>query len=77
MHTSVLIVKRSVVIKRLAKEAKSQGLDFRVVELTNHTGIVIDGLRKTIGRHTEVDETTVVKFFKQFEDVLGKGWWKK
>ena len=73
----VYCMKRSAVIKRLSNEAKSQGLDFRVVELTNRTGIIIDGLRKTIGRHGEVDELTVVKFFKQIEDVLGKWWWRK
>jgi len=37
---------------------------------------VVGGFRSTLGRHAEVDEITVKKFFKQFEGVLGKEWWK-
>lgn len=69
-------MKRRKVMKRLEKAAKAQGLDYEVSELTNHTGVRVGDHRSTIGRHSEIDETTVVKFYKQFEDVLGKGWWR-
>ncbi len=67
-------MKRSQVIKRLREAARAAGLDMEVVELTRHTGIIVGGHRSTLGRHSEVDEITVVKFFKQYEDVLGKEW---
>jgi hypothetical protein len=69
-------MKRTAVIKRVKRAAKDAGIAYDEVELTNHTGLIVGGHRSTIGRHSEIDEITVVKFFKQFEDVLGKGWWK-
>lgn len=69
-------MKRRAVIKKVEAAAKAQGLTFQVKELTNHTGITVGGKRSTLGRHAEVDEVTVGKFFKQFEEVLGEGWWR-
>lgn len=69
-------MKRRQVIQRVAREAKRQGLDFSVNELTNHTALVVDGLRSTIGRHAEIPDGTARAFWKQFESVLGKGWWR-
>lgn len=69
-------MKRTQVIKTIRQAAKAKGLSFEEVELKRHTGIIVDGFRSTIGRHNEVDEITVVKFYKQFENVLGEGWWK-
>jgi hypothetical protein len=70
-------VKRREVIKRIADEAKTQGKEFFTVELTRHTGIVVDGFRSTLGRHAEIPEQTARSFFKQFEGVLGEGWWRR
>ena len=67
---------RRQVIKKITDEAKRQGLDFEVVELTRHTGIVVDGFRSTVGRHAEVPEQAARSLWKQFEDTLGKGWWR-
>lgn len=69
-------MKRAAVLKRIKAEAKRQGKTFETVELTNHTGIVVGGLRSTLGRHNEIDDLTAKKFFDQFADVLGKGWWR-
>lgn len=69
-------MKRTTVIKKLRVEAKRQGKTFEIEELTNHTGIVIGGHRSTLKRHREIDEVTVRKFFDQFAEVLGKGWWR-
>ncbi len=41
------------------------------------TAISVGGHRSTLGRHTEVDEITVAKFYKQYESVLGKDWWRR
>jgi hypothetical protein len=66
---------RAAVIKKIKAEAKRQGKRFQVVELTKHSGgIVVDGKRSTLGRHSEIDEVIVGKFFDQFAGVLGKGW---
>lgn len=69
-------MKRTAVIKKLRTEAKRQGLAFEVKELTNHTGITVGHVRSTHKRHSEIDEVTVGKFFDQFTEVLGKGWWR-
>lgn len=69
-------MKRAAVLKKLKAEAKRRGLEFEIVELSNHTGVVVGGTRSTLGRHTEVDEVTVGKFFDQYAEVLGKGWWR-
>ena len=63
-------------IGKVRAAADAAGLPFEQVELTNHTGIIVGDFRSTIGRHSEVDNITAGKFFKQFEVVLGKGWWK-
>jgi hypothetical protein len=70
-------VKRDQGIRAVRKAAKDAGLEFREVELTRHTGIVVGDFRSIIGRHSEIDETTVKKFYKQYEQVLGKDWWRK
>lgn len=69
-------MKRGDVIKKIQREARRQGLPFEVVELSRHTGIVVDGFRSTLGRHNEVPDGTARAFWKQFEGVLGKGWWR-
>jgi hypothetical protein len=69
-------MKRRAILKRIKAAAHSQGLEFREVELTNHTGIVVGETRSTLGRHSEIAEGTAHAFFKQFEKELGKGWWR-
>ncbi len=47
-----------------------------MIERTKHTGIVLDGKRSMIKRKNEIDDVTAHKFFDQFADQLGKGWWR-
>ena len=68
-------MKRKVVLKRLRTAAKSQGLDYYEFELKKHTAVRIGTTTRTIGRHSEIPELTVIKFYQQFSDELGKGWW--
>lgn len=70
-------MKRTAVLKKLRKAAKAAGVEYREVELTNHLGVTVGSVRSTIGRHNEVAEGTVQAFYKQYEDVLGKGWWRR
>ena len=69
-------MKRRAVIKRLQDEAKARGLAFDITELTRHTAIKIGKTSRTLGRHTEVDDLTAHKFWNQFDDEFGKGWWR-
>ena len=67
---------RRQVLKKLRNEAKRLGHPYGEVELTNHTGVSIGRVRSTLGRHAEIDDVTVRKFWSQFDEVLGKGWWR-
>lgn len=69
-------MKRAEVIKKLRKQAKEAGLEFAEYELKNHTGIKIGNTKSTLGRHSEVDDVTARKFFDQFANEFGKGWWR-
>lgn len=69
-------MKRRALIKRLKMAAQQQHLIFQVVELHRHTAVRIGRTTRTIGRHNEIDEVTAGRFFDQFADELGKGWWR-
>lgn len=69
-------MKRTAVLRRVRRAARDAGVPYSVVELTNHTGVVVGGVRSTLGRHSEIDDVTARKFFDQFAAVLGKGWWR-
>jgi hypothetical protein len=69
-------MKREAVTSKIKKAAKKAGLDYTEVELTNHTGIIVGSTRSTLKRHNEIDDVTAHKFFDQFSDELGKGWWR-
>ncbi len=69
-------MKRTAVLKKLKDEAKRQGVEFSSYELTRHTGVKVGYVASTLKRHNEIDEVTVGKFFDQFAEVLGKGWWR-
>ena len=59
-------MKRNAVIKKLKTEAKRRGLEFEEIALTRHDAY----------RVGEIDDLTVKKFFDQFAQELGKGWWR-
>ena len=69
-------MKRRKVLQRLKHASKAKGLEFEIVELTNHTGVRVGGTTRTIGRHAEIPDKTVIKFYEQFSNELGKGWWR-
>ncbi|MFE7722118.1 hypothetical protein ACFU44_24080 [Nocardia rhizosphaerihabitans] len=37
----------------------------------------LGGKQIPIGRHAEIDDRLAVTIYKQCEEVLGKGWWRK
>ena len=70
-------MKRTVVLKKIAKAAKSAGVEFATTELTNHTGLTVGDVRTTIGRHSEISEGTAEALYRQRQPALGKGWWRR
>ena len=69
-------MKRKAVLRRLKDEAKRRGLAFDEYELTKHTGITVGDTASTLSRHSEIDDVTARKFFDQFANEFGKGWWR-
>lgn len=69
-------MKRRAVLKKIEAEAKRRGIQFGTEELTRHTAVKVGGTSRTLGRHSEVDDLTARKFFDQFADEFGKGWWR-
>ena len=69
-------MKRRQVIQKLRRKARSEGLEFEVIELSKHTAVRVGRTTKTIGRHAEIPDMTAVKFFEQYSLELGKGWWR-
>lgn len=69
-------MKRRQVIQKLKREARSRGLDFEIIELTKHSGVRVGKTTKTLGRHSEIPDKTVIKFYEEFAEELGRGWWR-
>lgn len=64
--------------KNIAKAAKAAGVHWGVErEGGNHTIFDLDGKPIAIPRHKEIGENLTTAIYKQTEDKLGKGWWRK
>jgi hypothetical protein len=71
-------VKRREVIRKIAIAARRRRAAWILErEGANHTIYTLNGLVVPIPRHTELGEIFAVEIFKECEDVLGKGWWRK
>ncbi len=70
-------MKRAVVLMRIAKAAKTAGVEFYTHELANHTGLTVGTVRTTISRHGEISEGTAEALYRQLQPALGKGWWRR
>lgn len=65
-------------VKKIAIEAKRQGVDWMLARKgANHTVYTLDGTVVPIPRHGEIGERLAREIFKECQDVLGKGWWRK
>ena len=66
------------IVKRISQEAKRQGLDFGLDrEGANHKVYYLDGAMIPIPRHREIGERLTEQIYKECQDKLGKGWWRK
>lgn len=69
-------MRRNAGIKKLKAEAKRRGLEFEEIALSRHDAYRVGSTTRTLGRHREIDDVTVKKFFDQYAQELGKGWWR-
>jgi hypothetical protein len=69
-------VKRSEILARIKRRARAEGLEFEVIGLTRHDAVRVGSTTRTLGRHSEIDDVTARKFFDQFANEFGKGWWR-
>jgi hypothetical protein len=65
-------------VKRIKREAKRRDLDFLFDhEGANHTLYDLDGTMIPIPRHREIGEGLTEQIYRECQDKLGKGWWRK
>jgi hypothetical protein len=70
--------KTATVIRNIEKAAKNAGLTFQYLRQGgNHTIYSLDGLIVPIARHATTDAYLEIRIYKQCEEKLGKGWWKR
>lgn len=66
------------IVKRISREAKRQGLGFTFDrEGANHTVYLLDGLMIPIPRHREIGSGLTEQIYRECQDKLGKGWWRR
>lgn len=66
------------IVRRIGREAKRQNLDFGLDrEGSNHTVYKLDGTMIAIPRHNDIGEGLTEAIYKQCQDKLGKGWWRR
>lgn len=58
-------MKRTELMKRLAKHASQTGQDMTVAEGGSHTKVVIGSSRTVVPRHAEINEMTAKAILKQ------------
>jgi hypothetical protein len=71
-------VKRRDLVEKIAAQAKRSGAKWEFMrEGANHTVYVLNGVMIPVPRHNELGEELAVDTFKECQDALGKGWWRK
>jgi hypothetical protein len=66
------------IVRRIQREAKSQGMEFvKLREGANHTVYDLDGVKIPIPRHREIGEGLTEEIYRECQDKLGKGWWRR
>ncbi|MER7013016.1 hypothetical protein ABT324_16475 [Saccharopolyspora sp. NPDC000359] len=69
-------MKQRKLLKKIAKEAKRQRVDWHLArEGSNHAIYRLGGKMIPVPRHTEIDESLAAMIFKECETELGERWW--
>ncbi|MFV2063918.1 MAG: hypothetical protein ACC726_10465 [Chloroflexota bacterium] len=70
-------MKRTDLIKQIAKAAKADGVEFELLRTQGIDDIyTLGGVRLSIPRHREIAEGTADGIRKQAGTRLGKRWWR-
>lgn len=69
-------MKRRDLIRKIAKAARAQGVDWTVGEGGSHSVCKLGGHKIPIPRHNELNEMTARGILKSCEVELGEGWWR-
>ncbi|MDK4273743.1 ribonuclease PH [Corynebacterium pseudodiphtheriticum] len=51
-------------------------MNFEEIALSRHDAYRVGSTTRTSGRHREIEDVTVKKFFDQYAQELAKGWWR-
>ena len=71
------MAKRKDIIKKIRKEAKTQGVTWDLArEGSNHEVYRLGSTMIPIPRHTEIGEGLTEQIYKQAEAELGRRWWR-
>lgn len=67
-----------VIVKRIRREAFRQGVGFVLVrEGANHTVYRLGDVMIPIPRHRDIGERLTEQIYRECQDVLGRGWWRR
>jgi hypothetical protein len=70
-------VKRTEVVRRLAKAARAADVEWTEIRQgANHTIYRLGTTTIPIPRHREISEGLARAIFKEAESQLGEGWWR-
>lgn len=66
------------IVRRVSRAARRSGLDFVLDhEGSNHSVYRLDGLMIPIPRHRDVGERLTEQIYRECQDKLGRGWWRR
>jgi hypothetical protein len=69
-------MKRRDLIRKIAREAMRQGIEWKVHrEGASHTIYLLGGTRIPIPRHNEIGERLALAILVEAEGELGRRWW--
>jgi len=70
-------MKRRDLERRIARRAAEMGLEWSLLRRNgDHDIYLLDGLRLSIPRHTELSDGVTRRLLRDAEVKLGKGWWR-
>ncbi|MGI8879570.1 MAG: hypothetical protein ACR2KJ_03465 [Jatrophihabitans sp.] len=72
------MTKRRDALKKISKSAKTAGLEWKMDrEGAKHSIYILDGLVIPVPRHAELGNLGAEMLYRECEEKLGEGWWRK
>lgn len=69
-------MRRTALVRKINREARRQGVTFKLEEGGRHTILWVGGVKIPVPRHPEISERTTQDILHECEAKLGKGWWR-